>query len=335
MTARYIPHGTRVVLQDAAGNSRWFSTRKDVDLPDEEIPQADCPMGTGRKVRTIEQGGYRLFFIDSAVRTRMGEDEKTKAENLRLHLLQYDVPHGSTGRELQDGTRFRHPSDWLAGRGIRTTESAWTVPEGFIPWDLLNTITEVGGRWRVYKFDRSEAQNLIDDCVIALREQLADAVKRAGESQQRAEEELAATPEGSDREAAAKAYLRRAKAIKKRHEKLLEDLQKSAEVFGITNVAGQFEGAQTAMDAINATMQTRAQTFAAAVQAAKAIGTPEGAAVAQQLEASSLPPEVAADWLQENGAETAGAALRAAFGAADKTEDDGTYSLVDGEDEAA
>ncbi len=328
--SRYIPEGTRVAIRSLKPNSpaKWYYVKDRVNVPDGPLPEVACPMGTGNSVFRIEHMGFQVFFTNACLRQReeTGVSEE-QAKNLRLRLLDYDVPDNAVGRELKDGTKFQHPSSWLNKYAIRTTESAWVIPEGNLPYYELARIREVGGKWYSKKFDPSEASGLIEDCVSALKAEIGTMLASAETSRQTAEEKLEATPADEDPNAAQKKFLATASGIKSRHEKRLKNLKEAVGRFGISTLSAAFEKASTSLDALKASMENRARLYVKAVEAAKATGTAEGQAVAKSLQDNTIPPEVAADYLQEHGEEQTAEALRTAFGAG--VQEDDTYSLTD------
>jgi hypothetical protein len=334
---RFIPAGSDVAVKTANNPAKWYTTAKDVPI-ESEPETAQCPMRTARTVLKTRYQNVDVFFLPHQMQTRATAQQIEHAQNLRFHLLDYDIP--STLPDVPEADNFVHPSEYLARIAVRSTLSCWIIPEDKIPLTRLNRLTRVGARWRSYRVDQAEAVRLLEEAVAAMQRELDDAATRATESQQRADAQLDAVPADEDPLKAQKRYLYRAKQIQERTKTLTENVLAAADVFGVRNRILNVERARSIVDSVATAMQTRARLWSEAMESLRNSRNAEARAMAQQMDAGTVPVGVAADFIQENAAdgETQAAVLRDAFGVnapaepAAPADDADTFRLVTDDD---
>lgn len=306
-TVRIVPANTRVVLQDRNGAHRWFTTTKDVTVPEQPATRV-CP---ARNVSTcyFEQGGYGMFFRDDQMEYRFGDDARKAFENRKWMLLNYDVREGTDLSEF--GVSNAH--DYLISRAVWRSGSAWLIEESMVPWELGNRIIEAGGIWDVDPFDPSATIKLMNQAIASIRTQIRQQEERNLESQAAADRKYTEAVNdvvNSDPNEAQKDYLKRIQAIQSRTAKKIAAFAEIADKIGISRFINLM-GAQASADAHRDAMRERARTFAEAAAALRA-GNAEQQAVAASLSAGEMPADIAADFLDDQDYGS-GKALREAF----------------------
>lgn len=206
--------------------------------------------------------------------------------DLRPCLLVYDVPTRSG---------VANPSGRLRRIAFRVNLSAWVIREDDVPRAYLARIALQGVKWRIVRFDPSEAANLVQLGIENIRVELRAAVSRARAAADRYAAEL------ESGEATTADYVRSARAQVKRLRKLLVDLQAAGMRFGITATQLNLSAATAACEAINAGMREKCFAYANAAEVLRDTKTKEGQALAALVEADEVPAEVVADWLRDHG----------------------------------
>lgn len=317
---RYLPAGSDVAVQTKKGPPRWYKTLKDVDVTAAPVP-AVCPMRTGRQVLKITHENVDVFFLPNQLATRFTTDQAELAQKLRFRMLDYDVP--DVIPDNADGDAYRHdghPSDYLARIAVRSTLSCWIIPDGQMQGILtrLNRLTRIGGKFRSYLVDPSEAVAVLNDVVNALENDIDFAAKSAESSQQSATATLETAPADADPMKAQKRFLYRAKQIQTVAKERLDNAFAAAKVFGVTDRLVGRARAESVVDSVATAMAQRARLFADAVATAATANVAGGGAgaVAAAADAGEMPVGVLADFIQENvpGGEKQAETLRAAFG---------------------
>jgi hypothetical protein len=338
---RYLPVNTRVVLEDAKHEAQYYTTKKEIEFTEATVKQ--CPL-RAMPVQSILNQGFTVYFQMEQVRTRSDQTDIDGFKRLRLYKLTYYIPSDRQGELGLAFGRHGHPSGYLRRIAVWSDGSAWYIPENKIPWAWLNELSEVGGWWDADKLDSSEAAKLIDRCVLFLTKSIKETTDSAENSQRSAEAKLV-VPGGvsaDDPEKIRKKFLYRAKAIQKEAKKRLEDYEAAAVMFGLAGRGFEFAAANAAVDALKNATMNRARLYVEAIKAAKSTKTADGEAVAKALENHEMPPDIAADFLQDQGKDAEAEALRAAFTSAPEAGTTGTeaaesneYSLVDPDDKDA
>lgn len=339
--SRFIPTGSDVAVKTQNGPPRWYKTLKDVDLVGEPAVVA-CPMRTGRQVLKITHSGVDVFFLPNQITNRFTDAQEQFARGLRFRMLDYDVPKNLPDND--DGNNFEHPSEYLPRIAVRSTESCWVVPDGQMQGILtrLNLLTRVGGKFRSWLVDPSEAVAVLNDVVNALENDVDFAAKSAQASSVTTAATLENVPADTDPMKAQKRFLSRAKQIQTIAKERLDNAFAAASVFGVSDRLVGRARAESIVASVATGMAERARLFADAVVAARAaVNTSgDGAAVAAAADAGEMPVGVLADYLQENGKESQAETLRAAFGVNGPVEpaadENGVFSLDGvGTDDAA
>jgi hypothetical protein len=301
-----IPSGARILTTREDGGRVWYSLREDV--PAEGATETECPE-TGAAVRTVTYRGRQVWFRWSQTVIRYPEAE-TATASARPFILWYMIP---------ERTRYPNPSNRLYPIAVRIDGSGWIVPEDRVPYSLLAEMRENGVRCGAFPADPRAAASLIDMALTALREQMAEIVSDLARTQAAAADRLAretgrdGTPDTRSEDERVKEALRTAEAARKRIGDRLELIAQGAALFGIDRTAYRPELAAAAADATHDAILERARLYRKAATTLRAGGTAEGAAVADAIDRDGIPAVVAADVLQEHGAEAEGNALRAAF----------------------
>lgn len=329
---KFIPAATRLVVRMPNGEAKWHNIREDISLLSDPA-EATCPR-TSRKLLSYVHNGYTLFFTADQTQTRDGLEpgiiDEAVASSLKACLLIYDIPEGA---EL-DGRPVLNPSGFLRRIAVRVNLSCWVIPEGDIPYNLLNNLRRAGATWHVVRFAPEEGRKLIEMAIESLRKEVSEAVSRSTTARQNAEEQLDQERDMTDPSEVAKAeqrFLRRAEGIQNRYEELTAGLEAAAAKFGIAPRALNLNAANAAINAIKAGMEVRAEAFAKAAAAAKADGTQNGAILGQMAQQDNLPAGILADHLRDNGQDAAADGLQAAFNDAG----DELFSLAGVDDDAA
>lgn len=216
--------------------------------------------------------------------------------DLRPCLLVYDVPTRSG---------VANPSARLRRIAFRVNLSAWVIRESDVPRAYLARLATRGVKWRIVRFDPSEAANLIQLGIENIKSELRAAVSRARAAAAR----YAADFESN--ESTTTDFVRQARTQVKRLRKLLVDLQAAGMRFGITATQLNLSAATAACEAINAGMREKCFAYANSAEILRDTKTKEGQALAALVDADEVPAEVVADWLRDRDtAETTRAADR-------------------------
>lgn len=219
------------------------------------------------------------------------------SDNLQACLLIYDIPERST---------VPNPSRRLRTVAVRVNLSCWVIREGDIPFALLNEMAAGGATWHVVRFDAGEGVKLVGMAVEAIRRDIRDAMRRANKSAEAAGRKLDASA-GSPVEAK-RVYAERVRPVVRRLNRLLADVSKAAERFGIAPESISVGDALTAVNALQAGMLARARAYGAAVEQVRALGD---AAMAAAAAADLVPMGVLADDIDDRGGDAS--ALRDTF----------------------
>lgn len=219
-------------------------------------------------------------------------------ESLQACLLIYDIPERSS---------VPNPSEDLRHIAVRVNLSCWVIRYGDIPYSLLHQMKDGGASWHVVKFDAGEAAKLAAMAIDALKRDIRDAIRRARDSQRRAESRIS---EGADAEEVAR-FVQRGREAVSRLRKLLTDFRAAAERMGLDTGSLTLDKAGTAVNALHTLYARRARLYSEAASTASGTGTADGRAMGSAARADQLPAGILADFLDDNGAD--GAALRDAF----------------------
>jgi hypothetical protein len=213
--------------------------------------------------------------------------------------LIYDIPEKS---------RVPNPSRRLRPIAVRVNLSCWVVREGDIPYALLHEMARGGATWHVVRFDASEGAKLVGMAVEAIKRDIRDAMRRANRSADAAAQKL--DPAAEDPTEVKRRYAERARPVVRRLLRLLADVRKAAERFGIEPESVSLADAHAAVSALQAGMLARARAYGEAVEQARMLGD---AAMAGAAAADLVPAGILADDIDDRGGDAG--ALREAFAA--------------------
>jgi hypothetical protein len=172
------------------------------------------------------------------------------------------------------------------------------VPQDRVPWGLLDEWTHCGVRWHLVPFAAEAAKQILNLATETLRSQIAAIQASADKSLTEAgsklsEDEAAAHGPGSA-EVAYKLYHRRSRRICRRAQRLLADAEAAARCFGVQQGELPLGEARAAVQGLQSAAQQRAALYTAlALQVA-------GTAMEAAASASEVPPEILADYIEEN-----------------------------------
>ena len=206
---------------------------------------------------------------------------------MQASLLVYDIASPAPGQP----PIFPNPSPILRRRAVRINLSVWVVPVGAEPWNMLHAMTEVGVTWHLTKFAAEEGANLVALAQSALLKEVAEAEKRAADSLGRMEtiHAISDKPERND------TFLRSAKSVLKRTEKLLSDLCQAAGAFGIDTATLPTTSCLDAVNRLKASAEARALCYANLTEQTKDDGLRTAA------EQDLVPAGILADNCEDNG----------------------------------
>jgi len=220
-----------------------------------------------------------------------------ETNNLQACLLIYDIPERST---------VANPSGRLRSVAVRVNLSCWVIREGDIPYALLNEMAAGGATWHVVRFDASEGQKLIEMAREALIRDIRDAMKRANKSANAAGRKA----EADDSTDARRRYARQVRPLVRKMNRLLTDVRKAAERFGISPYSISLNDSVNSLSALQAGMIARAKAYGEAVEQIRLLGDE---AMANAAAADLVPAGIIADDIDERGGDAS--ALREAFAA--------------------
>lgn len=223
------------------------------------------------------------------------------AKNIRPVLFFYDIPTDSG---------FPNPSGYLRRFAVRINKSDWVMSESDVPHPLILEMLKVGATPRVVRFHDSENMKLVRMAIESLREEIAEHLKRAADSQKKSDRQL--EDSNDEPEKAHDYYLKRSEDIKTRLGKLCEDMETVIGRFGILPTALKIDTLRTTSNAISNAMETRARAYMEAANKARMTKTSDGEAIAKSIEANQMDPMIAADFLDEHEMGS-GESLRKAF----------------------
>jgi hypothetical protein len=180
------------------------------------------------------------------------------------------------------------------------------IREGDIPYALLHEMATGGATWHVVRFDASEGAKLVGMAVESLKRDIRDAMRRANRSVDAAGRSL--DPVADNPTDVKRRYAERARPIIRRLTRLLSDMQKAAERFGIDRAALSLTDAMAGVNSLQAGMLARARAYAEAVAQVRALGD---GAMANAAGADLVPAGILADDIDDRGGDAS--ALRDAF----------------------
>ncbi len=219
--------------------------------------------------------------------------------NLQACLLIYDIPERSS---------VPNPSRRLRPMAVRVNLSCWVIREGDIPYSLLHEMATGGATWHVVRFDASEGAKLVGMAVASLKRDIRDAMRRANQSVSAASRSL--DPTADNPTEAKRRYAERARPIVRRLVKLLSDVQKAAERFGIDRATLSLTDAMAGVNSLQAGMLARARAYSEAIEQVRTLGD---SAMANAAAADLVPAGILADDIDDRGGDAS--ALREVFAA--------------------
>ncbi len=321
-TEKYLPQGSKLVIRAGQTPAAWYETKKEVILTTTPV-ETDCPI-TGERVVTATEQKVQIWFQPRMIRSRVVLEDGDVDEatfNEQFCLFHYDVPTAGG---------YANPSSKLYPIAVRLTESAWMMRVSDIPYSLMADMQDNGCSVEVNNFDQKESRRLIHQAVAKLQEELAEAVKRANASRDRAEAALEASQNPAEGEAAVspeeaeRRYTRQAEAIEKRLTLLAAQLGKAATRFGINERAVNINRLGATASAIGFAMRERAQAYASSARILAQQTDATSQALAQASQQDAVPAYAMADAMREAGEDEAADRLQKAF---DESEPE-TFSLA-------
>lgn len=312
------------LVQTVKGITVWFSRNQIVrsDAPVAAVPAPVAPAAPRPAARPATP-----VVAPAAPALPPVEIDDEVVANFKPAILSYDIPTAHAPYS---------PVPVLRRVGFHLQGSVWVVDANNMPWGVINEMLDMEGvNVQHYKFEGSEARKLVMRAVETLQADIAQEQKNAENKAKNAntEMETRVRTTGMSRDQILAMQLKRAKAIQARLKTLEDDLGQACKVFGINPRSLNVAGLGATSRAIKADMEAQARTFRHAYQSLVAQNRPEATTMAAALLDGSLPPVIAADYLDEQEAGS-GEALRTAFTEAPEVEveDDGsdhTFSLTD------
>jgi len=311
-----------------------------VDIFDHNFAQNLAKMAESNRPMSGRQLPYlHKFALEQLAREDSGREEVQEEvtqptvdadfwQRLRPHLLNYDIPSNRPD--------IVNPSNRLRRIGIRLTLSCWLMAEGDLPYSMLRDMTAPrafpvvdrdgvqvldengqpryrtrrGAKWHVVPFDSNSAESLVNMATEALKQEIKDAVRRAYETAQSASERIEEC-EG-DPVKAQKRFDADCARINETLTKTLDDLECAARRFGIDVHAINVDNAKATANTLRTALDVRVRLYTEATRRARLSGA-NGRAIAEAVDRGSMSPLVMADWLEEEGEEELGQALRSSF----------------------
>lgn len=224
-----------------------------------------------------------------------------------IHLLCYDIPTAS---------RLPNPSGQLREVAVRINLSCWVIRAGDIPYAMLDRLKRAGGRWHAPPFAHEAGEGLTQMIVDSLRKELADALERATEAEEKAIDELDGHTQ-ENIEASGRYHLGKYRQTMwntvRKLQQALHDVRNVADRFGVADSYFPLADMQTQVETIRFTMEERAKRYAEAGRLCYQSGTHTGEAIKRAVEADRIPAEMVADYLEDMSLDAEATALREAF----------------------
>lgn len=238
---------------------------------------------------------------------------------MKTSLLLYDIPESS---------EFDNPSNLLRRVALRINKSCWVVDQDRTPWNLLNEMTTANVVWHLFEFAEAATENIMKVAADMLRKDLADMAKRENEALIRADAQLAealADTTAGDKtwEAARKKHATHRESTLKRTEKVVADLEKAAEMFGLDVGSFDFNRAINRVNGIRSLQGARAASYAEMTEMAK------GTSLEVAAKDGDVPEGILRDFLTDQGKDVS--AAQTAFSASVATEPSRVVSSMNGE----
>lgn len=218
-------------------------------------------------------------------------------------LLIYDIPERSG---------IPNPSRRLRSMAVRINLSCWVIPQGDIPYALLNGMAERGATWHCVKFDANEGERLVAMAIDSIKRDIRLTLDRARTSSARVNRRLdvaADTVEGQDAIDAHTRARKDASQVVSRLRRMLRDYEAVATRFGITRDQLGLSAAMNATNAIGAGMKERARLFGRAIRELEGhSGADDG--MVQAMKRDDVHHGVAADYMEDRGMHQTAESLR-------------------------
>lgn len=193
---------------------------------------------------------------------------------------------------------YPNPSALLRRCAFRVDGSVWVVKDSSTPWNVLNDMTDGGVDWKLFPFAAEGTAALIETCRNTLIAEIQDSTTRNAESlaaiQSRHLIARAAATNGRELEIADRKYGYEVKALNKRANQLLDDLNEAARVFGLDANGLGINAGLNAVTGLIATARAKAHLHTNTVTALA--NTPFAAAA----NANEIPAGIMADMIEEN-----------------------------------
>lgn len=265
------------------------------------------------------------------------QQDTTEQNNARMScsMVIYDLPSNNPAG-------YADPSATMRRIGFRANLSCWIVPDGLVPYTFIHELrTKYRANVDVVRFDAAEGPRLARMAVAAMKKEMEEnaARARAGlalmeERHLQLEADLADNPEA--RADAVKRYEGRCARVLKRMNGIIEDVEVAIRNFGDTPETLGVPDARQVYQTLQLGYQAKAAAFVAATVALKKLNTTDANALADAAAKDLVPAVIVQDMLRDHGDDAGADALQVAFNPPTaQVSDDGTFSLIDAEEEVA
>lgn len=328
----FLPAGTEVVIS-RNGSYEWYTTVKTVELVN-GYSVAPCPLRNALPVLTAEVKGFRVWFLENQLEVSLSDEMTTFVNNHKFVKVEYDIPvrvmRNATNHRDENGRPFTHPSTWMWGYGVRTSESVWlmTAEKYQALGRRLRGLTRAGCQWTPTNVDASDAAKHFMRAIIAMRKAWVEADQSYETCLNNAEEEY----QTGNQSVEAERKLRYARTrIEKELDKKRENITSACGLYGIpldwiskgtvpaatvSTVNGSVAIAPTASTVKNVTKADAKAKTEAHCNMVDALRNAGHTKEANAVESGSMSHEYAADFCEENGIlcdENGGFSLRDVF----------------------
>lgn len=296
-TARtFIPAGTEIVMCQNKDTQAyvWYTTKKNIELNGVDVTIQTCPVREIPVASALVMG-FRVWFLETDVRTELTADQIQSAANMQLHLVEYDIPVTVMRRNV-----ITHPANYFWRYGVRTSGSMWVMPYGSIPWvgsdgEGIRAIKRAGCVVKITKIDVSEALNKIQEAIAALQTARMEALEGAKKNVDNAHARHAERGPGKTSDRQLGYDLTR---IEKELAKDLQNVKDGAKSLGIPESWLERKAIRSINAAVVKGNVDKCEEIGKIVDAARANGHH---GIANMVEKNEMPADIAKDYLEDNG----------------------------------